>query len=73
MNRKILGKKIQRTKLRAGDLVLFRAGFYRAPCRHLFRQRSRSRLHQQWCHDFKLTDNYWDKRYREARRVLTSG
>lgn len=27
---------------------------YRAPCRHLFRQRSiRSRLHQQWCHDFQ--------------------
>ena len=69
-----LGKKIQRTKLRAGDLVLFRAG---STGRHVGIYLG----NDQFVHAStgsgvmisKLTDNYWNKRYREARRVLTNG
>ncbi|MDP8730200.1 bifunctional murein DD-endopeptidase/murein LD-carboxypeptidase [Serratia marcescens] len=69
-----LGKKIQRTKLRAGDLVLFRAG---STGRHVGIYLGNDQfVHASTSSGVmisKLTDNYWDKRYREARRVLTSG
>ncbi|STT84722.1 outer membrane lipoprotein [Klebsiella pneumoniae] len=42
------GKSISRAQLRTGDLVLFRAGSTRPPCRDLPRQQPVcSRLHQQ--------------------------
>lgn len=69
-----LGKKIQRTKLRAGDLVLFRAGstgrhvgIYLGDDQFVHASTSSGVMIS------KLTDNYWNKRYREARRVLTNG
>ncbi|MCP1105160.1 bifunctional murein DD-endopeptidase/murein LD-carboxypeptidase [Serratia nevei] len=69
-----LGKKIQRTKLRAGDLVLFRAG---STGRHVGIYLGNDQfVHASTSNGVmisKLTDNYWDKRYREARRVLTNG
>ena len=69
-----LGKKIQRTKLRAGDLVLFRAG---STGRHVGIYLGNDQfVHASTSSGVmisKLTDNYWDKRYREARRVLPSG
>ncbi|MEL7882671.1 bifunctional murein DD-endopeptidase/murein LD-carboxypeptidase [Serratia marcescens] len=69
-----LGKKIQRTKLRAGDLVLFRAG---STGRHVGIYLGNDQfVHASTSNGVmisKLTDNYWNKRYREARRVLTNG
>ena len=69
-----LGKKIQRTKLRAGDLVLFRAG---STGRHVGIYLGNDQfVHASTSSGVmisKLTDNYWNKRYREARRVLTNG
>jgi lipoprotein Spr len=68
-----LGKKIQRTKLRAGDLVLFRAG---STGRHVGIYLGNDQfVHASTSNGVmisKLSDNYWNKRYREARRVLTS-
>ncbi|EOE7095198.1 bifunctional murein DD-endopeptidase/murein LD-carboxypeptidase [Serratia marcescens] len=69
-----LGKKIQRTKLRVGDLVLFRAG---STGRHVGIYLGNDQfVHASTSSGVmisKLTDNYWNKRYREARRVLTNG
>ena len=69
-----LGKKIQRTKLRVGDLVLFRAG---STGRHVGIYLGNDQfVHASTSSGVmisKLTDNYWNKRDREARRVLTNG
>ncbi|EKF63213.1 lipoprotein spr [Serratia plymuthica A30] len=68
-----LGKKIVRTKLRPGDLVLFRAG---STGRHVGIYLGNDQfVHASTSSGVmisNLNDNYWNKRYREARRVLTS-
>ena len=68
-----MGKKILRTKLRPGDLVLFRAG---STGRHVGIYLGNDQfVHASTSNGVmisKLSDNYWNKRYREARRVLTS-
>ncbi|MGO4742697.1 bifunctional murein DD-endopeptidase/murein LD-carboxypeptidase [Serratia quinivorans] len=68
-----MGKKILRTKLRPGDLVLFRAG---STGRHVGIYLGNDQfVHASTSSGVmisKLSDNYWNKRYREARRVLTS-
>lgn len=68
-----LGKKIQRAKLRPGDLVLFRAG---STGRHVGIYLGNDQfVHASASNGVmisKLSNIYWDKRYREARRVLTS-
>ena len=68
-----MGKKILRTKLRPGDLVLFRAG---STGRHVGIYLGTDQfVHASTSNGVmisKLSDNYWNKRYREARRVLTS-
>lgn len=68
-----LGKKIQRAKLRPGDLVLFRAG---STGRHVGIYLGNDQfVHASASNGVmisKLSNNYWDRRYREARRVLTS-
>ncbi|GAA3600523.1 bifunctional murein DD-endopeptidase/murein LD-carboxypeptidase [Gibbsiella dentisursi] len=68
-----LGKKIQRTKLRPGDLVLFRAG---STGRHVGIYLGNDQfVHASTSSGVmisSLNDNYWNKRYREARRVLTN-
>ncbi len=66
-----MGKKIQRTKLRPGDLVLFRAG---STGRHVGIYLGNDKfVHASTSSGVtisSLTDNYWDKRYREGRRLL---
>lgn len=66
-----MGKKIQRTKLRAGDLVLFRAG---STGRHVGIYLGNDKfVHASTSSGVtisSLADNYWDKRYREGRRLL---
>lgn len=68
-----VGKKIQRTKLRPGDLVLFRAG---STGRHIGIYLGNDQfVHASASNGVmisKLSNVYWNKRYREARRVLTS-
>ncbi|ATA18526.1 lipoprotein Spr [Gibbsiella quercinecans] len=68
-----LGKKILRTKLRPGDLVLFRAG---STGRHVGIYLGNDQfVHASTSSGVmisSLSDNYWNKRYREARRVLTN-
>ncbi|MCP1065230.1 bifunctional murein DD-endopeptidase/murein LD-carboxypeptidase [Serratia symbiotica] len=66
-----VGKKIQRTKLRPGDLVLFRAGstghhvgIYLGNDRFVHASSSNGVMIS------TLTDNYWNKRFHQARRVL---
>lgn len=67
-----VGKKIQRTKLRPGDLVLFRAGstghhvgIYLGNDQFVHASSSNGVMISM------LTDNYWNKRFHQARRVLT--
>lgn len=66
-----MGKKIQRTKLRPGDLVLFRAG---STGRHVGIYLGNDKfVHASTSSGVtisSMTEAYWDKRYREARRVL---
>ncbi|WP_337261722.1 MULTISPECIES: bifunctional murein DD-endopeptidase/murein LD-carboxypeptidase [unclassified Serratia (in: enterobacteria)] len=66
-----MGKKIQRTKLRPGDLVLFRAG---STGRHVGIYLGNDKfVHASTSSGVTISsmnETYWDKRYREARRVL---
>ncbi|HHH2072152.1 TPA: bifunctional murein DD-endopeptidase/murein LD-carboxypeptidase [Yersinia enterocolitica] len=69
-----LGKKIQRTKLRPGDLVLFRAGstghhvgIYLGNDKFVHASTSVGVTIS------SLNEDYWNKRYRDGRRVLSSG
>jgi lipoprotein Spr len=66
-----MGKKIQRAKLRPGDLVLFRAG---STGRHVGIYLGNDKfVHASTSSGVtisSMTEAYWDKRYREARRVL---
>ncbi|MFU9136481.1 MULTISPECIES: bifunctional murein DD-endopeptidase/murein LD-carboxypeptidase [unclassified Erwinia] len=66
------GKSIQRTKLRPGDLVLFRAG---STGRHVGIYLGNDNfVHASTSSGVmisNLNDNYWKHRYHEARRVLT--
>jgi len=68
------GKKIQRTKLRAGDLVLFRAG---STGRHVGIYLGNDKfVHASTSNGVMISDmteTYWNTRFREARRVLASG
>ncbi|MDN0122010.1 bifunctional murein DD-endopeptidase/murein LD-carboxypeptidase [Yersinia aleksiciae] len=69
-----LGKKIQRTKLRPGDLVLFRAG---STGRHVGIYLGNDKfVHASTSVGVtisSLNEDYWNKRYRDGRRVLSSG
>ncbi|OMQ24644.1 bifunctional murein DD-endopeptidase/murein LD-carboxypeptidase [Serratia oryzae] len=66
-----MGKKIQRAKLRPGDLVLFRAG---STGRHVGIYLGNDKfVHASTSSGVTISsmnETYWDKRYREARRVL---
>lgn len=66
------GKSIQRTKLRPGDLVLFRAG---STGRHVgIYIGSDNFVHASTSNGVmisNLNDSYWKNRYRDARRVLS--
>lgn len=66
------GKSINRGKLRAGDLVLFGAG---STGRHVGIYLGNDNfVHASTSSGVmisNLNDNYWKKRYREARRVLS--
>jgi lipoprotein Spr len=66
-----MGKQIQRAKLRPGDLVLFRAG---STGRHVGIYLGNDKfVHASTSSGVtisSLSDNYWDKRYREGRRLL---
>ncbi|AJI82752.1 putative outer membrane lipoprotein [Yersinia enterocolitica] len=68
-----LGKKIQRTKLRPGDLVLFRAG---STGRHVGIYLGNDKfVHASTSVGVtisSLNEDYWNKRYRDGRRVLSS-
>jgi lipoprotein Spr len=68
-----LGKKIQRTKLRPGDLVLFRAG---STGRHVGIYLGNDKfVHASTRVGVtisSLNEDYWNKRYRDSRRVLSS-
>ncbi len=68
-----LGKKIQRTKLRPGDLVLFRAG---STGRHVGIYLGNDKfVHASTRIGVtisSLNEDYWNKRYRDSRRVLSS-
>lgn len=68
-----LGKKVQRTKLRPGDLVLFRAG---STGRHVGIYLGNDKfVHASTSAGVtisNLNDYYWNKRYRDGRRVLSS-
>ncbi|ADP13046.1 putative outer membrane lipoprotein [Erwinia sp. Ejp617] len=66
------GRSIQRTKLRPGDLVMFRAG---STGRHVGIYLSNDNfVHASTSSGVmisNLNDAYWKSRYREARRVLS--
>ncbi|AHG18697.1 membrane protein [Chania multitudinisentens RB-25] len=66
-----MGKKIQRTKLRPGDLVLFRAG---STGRHVGIYLGNDKFVHASTRSgvtiSSMTEAYWDKRYHEARRLL---
>ncbi|CAI1525979.1 Probable endopeptidase Spr precursor [Serratia rubidaea] len=68
-----MGKKVQRSKLRPGDLVLFRSG---STGRHVGIYLGNDQfVHASTSNGVmisKLTNVYWNKRYHEARRVLTN-
>ncbi|AGB83233.1 spr peptidase [Serratia sp. FGI94] len=68
-----MGKKVQRSKLRPGDLVLFRSG---STGRHVGIYLGNDQfVHASASNGVmisKLTNVYWNKRYHEARRVLTN-
>nr|WP_113868542.1 bifunctional murein DD-endopeptidase/murein LD-carboxypeptidase [Brenneria salicis]NMN91304.1 spr peptidase [Brenneria salicis ATCC 15712 = DSM 30166]RBP59467.1 spr peptidase [Brenneria salicis ATCC 15712 = DSM 30166]RLM29724.1 bifunctional murein DD-endopeptidase/murein LD-carboxypeptidase [Brenneria salicis ATCC 15712 = DSM 30166] len=69
-----VGQKIQRTKLRPGDLVLFRAG---STGRHIGIYIGNNQfVHASTSSGVMISnmgDTYWNKRYHEARRVLSKG
>jgi len=69
-----IGAKVQRAKLRPGDLVLFHAG---STGRHVGIYLGNDQfVHASTTSGVmisSLSEDYWKKRYREARRVLTSG
>lgn len=67
-----IGRSISRSKLRTGDLVLFRAG---STGRHVGIYLGNDQfVHASTSSGVtisSLTDPYWNKRYNEARRVLS--
>ncbi|WP_340616480.1 bifunctional murein DD-endopeptidase/murein LD-carboxypeptidase [Xenorhabdus entomophaga] len=67
-----IGQTVSRSKLRAGDLVLFKTGRY---MRHVGIYIGNNQfVHASTSSGVivsKLTDNYWNKRYYGARRVLS--
>ncbi|UUE38058.1 bifunctional murein DD-endopeptidase/murein LD-carboxypeptidase [Pectobacterium aroidearum] len=69
-----IGQKIQRNKLRVGDLVLFRAG---STGRHVGIYLGNDQfVHASTSSGViisKMTEDYWNKRYQEGRRVLSKG
>ncbi|MFE8048534.1 bifunctional murein DD-endopeptidase/murein LD-carboxypeptidase [Brenneria goodwinii] len=69
-----VGQKIQRTKLRPGDLVMFRAG---STGRHVGIYLGNNQfVHASTSSGVmisNLDETYWKKRYHEARRVLDKG
>ncbi len=69
-----MGQKIQRSKLRVGDLVLFRAG---STGRHVGIYLGNDQfVHASTSSGViisKMTEDYWNKRYQEGRRVLSKG
>ncbi|AZK62500.1 bifunctional murein DD-endopeptidase/murein LD-carboxypeptidase [Pectobacterium versatile] len=69
-----MGKQIQRSKLRVGDLVLFRAG---STGRHVGIYLGNDQfVHASTSSGViisKMTEDYWNKRYQEGRRVLSKG
>ncbi|ACT12687.1 bifunctional murein DD-endopeptidase/murein LD-carboxypeptidase [Pectobacterium aroidearum] len=69
-----MGQKIQRNKLRVGDLVLFRAG---STGRHVGIYLGNDQfVHASTSSGViisKMTEDYWNKRYQEGRRVLSKG
>ncbi|TCL07279.1 MULTISPECIES: bifunctional murein DD-endopeptidase/murein LD-carboxypeptidase [Sodalis] len=69
-----MGSKIQRTKLRPGDLVLFHAG---STGRHVGIYLGNDQfVHASTTSGVMISsmnEDYWKKRYREARRVLVHG
>ncbi|MCG3461248.1 bifunctional murein DD-endopeptidase/murein LD-carboxypeptidase [Xenorhabdus bovienii] len=66
-----IGQTVNRSKLRAGDLVLFKTGIY---MRHVGIYIGNNQfVHASTSNGVivsKLTDTYWTKRYYGARRVL---
>ncbi|MCW6565086.1 bifunctional murein DD-endopeptidase/murein LD-carboxypeptidase [Yersinia ruckeri] len=68
-----IGKTIQRTKLRPGDLVLFRAG---STGRHVGIYLGNDKfVHASTSIGVtisNLSDKYWNKRYQDGRRVLSA-
>ncbi|WP_315707749.1 bifunctional murein DD-endopeptidase/murein LD-carboxypeptidase [Brenneria uluponensis] len=66
-----VGKKIQRSKLRVGDLVLFRAG---STGRHVgIYLGNRQFVHASTSGGVMISsmdESYWNRRYQEGRRVL---
>ncbi len=68
-----MGRQIQRSKLRVGDLVLFRAG---STGRHVGIYLGNDKfVHASTSSGVMISDlneNYWKARYREARRVLSA-
>ncbi|PWC10349.1 bifunctional murein DD-endopeptidase/murein LD-carboxypeptidase [Brenneria roseae subsp. americana] len=70
----VIGQKIQRTKLRPGDLVLFRAG---STGRHVGIYLGNDQFVHASTSSGVMISNmgeaYWNKRYQEARRVLSKG
>ncbi|WP_046336859.1 bifunctional murein DD-endopeptidase/murein LD-carboxypeptidase [Xenorhabdus bovienii] len=66
-----IGQTVSRSKLRAGDLVLFKTGIY---MRHVGIYIGNNQfVHASTSNGVivsKLTDTYWTKRYYGARRVL---
>ncbi|AIA71553.1 lipoprotein [Pectobacterium atrosepticum SCRI1043] len=69
-----MGQQIQRNKLRVGDLVLFRAG---STGRHVGIYLGNDQfVHASTSSGViisKMTEDYWNKRYQEGRRVLSKG
>ncbi|MFC3395945.1 bifunctional murein DD-endopeptidase/murein LD-carboxypeptidase [Brenneria rubrifaciens] len=69
-----IGEKVARTKLRPGDLVLFRAG---STGRHIGIFLGNNQfVHASTSSGVMISnmgDTYWNKRYQEARRVLSKG
>lgn len=67
------GKNVQRTKLRVGDLVMFHAG---STGRHVGIYLGNDQfVHASTRNGVmisKLSEDYWNKRFRGARRVLTA-
>ncbi|KHN50932.1 bifunctional murein DD-endopeptidase/murein LD-carboxypeptidase [Pectobacterium fontis] len=69
-----MGQQIQRNKLRVGDLVLFRAG---STGRHVGIYLGNDQfVHASTSSGViisKMTEDYWNKRYQEGRRILSKG